>query len=61
MARLVLGDPAVYAADRAEAFDATSGINVTVEIERQRAALARADRHARERAADDGARTSAAR
>jgi cyanophycinase len=36
MARLVLGDPDVYAADRAEAFDARSGINVTVEVARQR-------------------------
>ena len=35
MARLVLGDPAVYNADRAEAFDARSGVNVTVEIARQ--------------------------
>ncbi len=35
MARLVLGDPETYTADRAEAFDARSGINVTVEIERQ--------------------------
>ena len=36
MARLVLGDPEAYSADRAEAFDARSGINVTVEVERQR-------------------------
>ena len=36
MARLVLGDPEVYSADRAEAFDARSGVNVTVEIARQR-------------------------
>ena len=35
MARLVLGDPASYSADRAEAFDARSGVNVTVEVERQ--------------------------
>ena len=35
MTRLVLGDPSVYTADRAEAFDAKSGCNVTVEIERQ--------------------------
>ncbi len=35
MARLVLGDPASYSLDRAQAFDARSGINVTVEIERQ--------------------------
>jgi cyanophycinase len=35
MARLVLGDPETYTADRAEAFDARSGVNVTVEIERQ--------------------------
>ena len=56
MARLVLGDPEVYSADRAEAFDARSGVNVTVEIERQRAALPRADRDARERPADVGDR-----
>jgi cyanophycinase len=36
MARLVLGDPSVYATDRAEAFDAKSGIGVTVELERVR-------------------------
>jgi cyanophycinase len=36
MARLVLADPAVYGADQAEAYDAKSGINVTVELERQR-------------------------
>jgi cyanophycinase len=36
MARLVLGDPASYSADRAEAFDARTGVNVTVGIERQR-------------------------
>jgi cyanophycinase len=35
MARLVLGDPETYTADRAEAFDARSGLNVTVELERQ--------------------------
>ena len=35
MARLVLGDPEVYSADRAEAFDARSGFNVTVALERQ--------------------------
>lgn len=35
MARLVLGDPETYAADEAEAFDARSGINVTVALERQ--------------------------
>ncbi len=35
MTRLVLGDPEVYSTDRAEAFDAKSGFNVTVEIERQ--------------------------
>ncbi|MFN8090671.1 MAG: cyanophycinase, partial [Vicinamibacteria bacterium] len=35
MTRLVLGDGDVYTADRAEAFDARSGFNVTVEIERQ--------------------------
>ncbi len=35
MTRLVLGDPEVYAVDRAEAFDARSGVNVTVELERQ--------------------------
>ena len=35
MARLVLGDPEGYTADQAEAFDARSGINVTVELERQ--------------------------
>jgi cyanophycinase len=35
MARLVLGDPETYTSDRAEAFDARSGVNVTVEIERQ--------------------------
>ncbi|HRO12473.1 MAG TPA: cyanophycinase [Amaricoccus sp.] len=35
MARLVLGDPASYTRDQAEAFDARSGINVTVELERQ--------------------------
>ena len=32
MARLVLGDPAVYTADQAEAFDARTGTNVTVEL-----------------------------
>ena len=37
MARLVLADQSVYGADRAEAYDAKSGINVTVELERQRA------------------------
>ena len=47
MARLVLGDPAVYAADRAEAFDAKSGVNVTVELERQPRRSRGADRHAR--------------
>jgi cyanophycinase len=36
MARLVLGDPSVYSADRADAFDAKSGFNVTVEMERVR-------------------------
>jgi cyanophycinase len=35
MARLVLADPAVYASDQAEAYDARSGINVTVDLERQ--------------------------
>lgn len=35
MARLVLGDPETYAADQAEAFDARSGVNVTVALERQ--------------------------
>ena len=35
MTRLVLGDAEVYATDRAEAFDAKSGISVTVEIARQ--------------------------
>jgi len=35
MARLVLGDPAGYTRDQAEAFDARSGMNVTVELERQ--------------------------
>jgi cyanophycinase len=35
MTRLVLGDAAAYDTDRAEAFDARSGVNVTVEIERQ--------------------------
>ena len=61
MARLVLGDPASYSADRAEAFDARSGVNVTVEIERQPRRSQGPDRHARERPADVGARTSAAR
>ena len=32
MARLVLGDPASYTVDQAEAFDARTGINVTVEL-----------------------------
>ncbi len=35
MARLVLADPEAYSTDRAEAFDARSGVNVTVELERQ--------------------------
>lgn len=35
MARLVLGDPAHYAADAATAFDARSGVSVTVELRRQ--------------------------
>ncbi len=35
MTRLVLADPSVYAADRAEAFEARSGTNVTVALERQ--------------------------
>lgn len=35
MARLVLADHAVYDGDRAEAYDARSGINVTVALERQ--------------------------
>lgn len=35
MARLVLGDPATYAQDRVEAFDAKSGVNVSVILERQ--------------------------
>ena len=35
MARLVLGDPAVYARDSAQAFDARSGVNLTVELERR--------------------------
>ncbi len=35
MTRLVLGDGEAYDTDRAEAFDARSGHNVTVEIERQ--------------------------
>lgn len=35
MTRLVLGDPDHYTTDRAEAFDARSGVNVTVELERQ--------------------------
>ncbi|HET9070236.1 MAG TPA: cyanophycinase [Amaricoccus sp.] len=35
MARLVLGDPTTYRADRAEGFDAASGVNVTVALERQ--------------------------
>jgi cyanophycinase len=35
MARLVLGDPAHYAADTASAFDARSGVSVTVELRRQ--------------------------
>ena len=61
MARLVLGDPAVYDRRPAEAFDARSGINVTVEIERQPRRSRGPDRHARERPADVGARTSAAR
>jgi cyanophycinase len=34
MARLVLGD-AAYTTDRAEAFDARTGVNVTLELERQ--------------------------
>ena len=34
MARLVLGDPRVYGEDRVEAFDARSGINVSVLLER---------------------------
>lgn len=34
MARLVLGDPSVYAADRSEAYDARSGFNVAVLLER---------------------------
>lgn len=36
MARLVLADRKVYDTDRAEAYDARSGINVTVELERQK-------------------------
>jgi cyanophycinase len=36
IARLVLGDQAVYDLDRVEAYDARSGVNVTVELERQR-------------------------
>lgn len=36
MTRLVLGDPAVYTTDRGEAFDARTGVSVTVELERQR-------------------------
>lgn len=35
MARLVLADTAVYDADRAEAYDARSGVNVAVELQRQ--------------------------
>ncbi|MCA8881411.1 MAG: cyanophycinase [Rhodobacteraceae bacterium] len=35
-ARLVLGDPKVYAEDKVEAFDAKSGINVTVILEREK-------------------------
>lgn len=34
MARLVLGDPAHYASDSASAFDARSGVSVTVELRR---------------------------
>ncbi len=34
MARLVLGDPEVYATDRASAFDARSGTSLTVELAR---------------------------
>jgi cyanophycinase len=34
MTRLVLGDPGAYAADSASAFDARSGVNLTVELER---------------------------
>jgi cyanophycinase len=37
MARLVLADQSAYSADQAEAYDAKSGINVTVELQRQRA------------------------
>lgn len=36
MARLALGDPEVYAADAASAFDARSGVNLTVTLERVR-------------------------
>lgn len=35
MARLVLGEPAAYCTDSAEAFDARSGVNVTVALERK--------------------------
>lgn len=35
MARLVLGEQSVYCSDRAEAFDARSGTNVTVELTRE--------------------------
>jgi cyanophycinase len=35
LARLVLADHRVYDSDRAEAYDARSGVNVTVELERQ--------------------------
>jgi cyanophycinase len=34
MTRLVLGDPEVYARDSASAFDARTGVNLTVELER---------------------------
>ena len=40
MTRLVLGDPSCYTADRGEAFDARSGVNVKVELERVRGASA---------------------
>ena len=36
MARLVLGDPASYTADRGEAFDARTGVSVSMELERLR-------------------------
>lgn len=40
MMRLVLGDPATYTADQGEAFDARSGVSVTVELERVRGSSA---------------------